>query len=72
MAQPENATPTLMEMAERFDAFNQKLNRIIDNPGGAMTVGGQATAIGMLATLNLQLFEEVAACLRARASQGHG
>lgn len=65
-------TPTLIEMAERFDAFNQKLNRIIDNPGGAMTVGGQATAIGMLATLNLQLFEDVAASLRALAVEGGG
>jgi hypothetical protein len=60
----------MLELAERLRSFDARLNRIINNSGGSMTVGGQATAIAMLVTLDLNLFEEAANALANGGNHG--
>lgn len=56
------------ELLSRLEAFDAKLQRIMSNRGGELTVGGQATAIAMLVTLNLTLFSEAASALARKGS----
>lgn len=65
---------SVAEIAERMEAFDAKLASIIDNRGMKLTAGGQATAIAMLVTMNLPIFGEAAATLRALTPGGtqHG
>lgn len=55
----------LLSLAERASKMGAKIERVIENRGMPLSAGGQATAIAMIVTLDLGLFDEVAASLRA-------
>lgn len=54
----------LLKLAARCEAFSQRAKSILDNEAG-LSVSGQSIAISMLVTMNLPMFDEVPAALRA-------
>jgi hypothetical protein len=59
---------TLMELADRLDEFNAKMERISKrSESGELTPAGTSNAVALLATMNAGLFYKAAASLRARA-----
>jgi hypothetical protein len=57
----------LNELAERTQVLGDKIKRVIINRID-LSASGQATAIAMLVTLDLGLFDEVAAAIRSKAA----
>lgn len=60
----------LLDLAERVAAFDAKLQALVCNRE-RLTAGSQTIAIAMLVALNLNIFGEAAASLRALAATKH-
>lgn len=58
-----NAPANPTALAQRCDALDQKLRRIIE---GDLSASGKATAVALLVTLEANIFAECATALRAR------